>query len=161
MWRSDFYADNPAFQARFGALDARIDQFKAAIPPLVQATSLRPDVVRSLLAIHTLCQCATIQLHTPLSQGRAPSNNKALAAASAAVAVLQGVPVPQLVYVDPIMGVSHYLCSRYHSWWLTEVDGCNVPRRYGVRSAVHLLRVSWSGRGAPAWLLACPHLPLC
>ncbi|KAF7793506.1 hypothetical protein EIP86_004618 [Pleurotus ostreatoroseus] len=96
--------NNPAFQARFGALDARIDQFKAAIPPPVQAPSLRPDVVRSLLAIHTLCQCATIQLHAPLSQGRAPSNNKALAAASAAVAVLQGVPVPQLVYVDPIMG---------------------------------------------------------
>lgn len=97
--------DAPGFQSRFIALDNRIEQFKAALPSLSHATSMRPDVVRSLLTIHTLCHCATVQLHLPLSHERHPSNDKALAAANTAASMLQGIPVPQLIYVDPIMGV--------------------------------------------------------
>ena len=98
--------DAPGFQSQFVALDNRIEQFRASLPPLSQATSMRPDVVRALLAIHTLCYCATIQLHSPFAQNHQPSNSKISAAANGAASVVQAIPMPQIVYVDPIMGVS-------------------------------------------------------
>ena len=99
-------SDTPSFQSQFVALDNRIEQFKAALPSLSQATSMHADVVRSLLAIHTLCHCATIQLHSPFAGENHNSSNKVMTAAHTAASVLQGIPVPQLIYVDPIMGVS-------------------------------------------------------
>ena len=102
------------FQSQFVALDNRIDHFKATLPSLAQATSMRPDVVRHLITIHMMCHCATIQLHTPFAQSHQPSHNKIIAAANMAASSLQTIPVPQLIYVDPITGVS-FLYTELHN----------------------------------------------
>ncbi|CAL1714575.1 unnamed protein product [Somion occarium] len=105
----------PGFQTRFLALDNRIEHFKRSLPglSLTEASSSQDDrpaqtdteKLRCMLCCHTLVQCATIQLHTPLQQGQDPTNSRTLAAAIAAANLLREVDVRSLSFVDPIMGV--------------------------------------------------------
>jgi hypothetical protein len=92
---------------QFIALDARIDQLKAVLPPFechgVGSTNLRQ--VRQLLSIYTLCHAATLQLHARFEPTWDVDRSKALNAAVSAAGLLQVANVRHLVFVDPIMGV--------------------------------------------------------
>ncbi|PSR71032.1 hypothetical protein PHLCEN_2v13080 [Hermanssonia centrifuga] len=95
----------PGFQDHFVALDNRINQFKGVLPSLRQAAQTRPDLVRGLLTVHTLINCATMQLHAPWVQPGNPINRKSLTAARTAMTSLQKVDISQLGYIDPFMGI--------------------------------------------------------
>ncbi|THG98268.1 hypothetical protein EW026_g3892 [Hermanssonia centrifuga] len=95
----------PGFQDHFVALDNRINQFKGVLPSLRQAAQTRPDLVRGLLTVHILINCATMQLHAPWIQPGNPINRKSLTAARTAVTSLQKVNISQLGYIDPFMGI--------------------------------------------------------
>ncbi|KAJ3491861.1 hypothetical protein NLI96_g394 [Meripilus lineatus] len=108
------WAPNAAgFQQSFFALDRQIEEFKRTLPsiPTTNATHQREgsptDLIlqtRSLLLVHTLVQCATLQLYLP-RQERDLSRSRAFNAASTASGLLQRVDVRNLGYVDPFMGV--------------------------------------------------------
>ena len=90
------------------ALDARIEQLKAVLPNVEGISISDPDrhhYLRELLAIYTLCYCATLQLHLRFGPVWDIDNSKALAAATAATGFVEVVDINNLVYVDSIMGV--------------------------------------------------------
>ncbi len=109
----DITLDAPGFQDHFVALDNRINQFKGVLPSLRQAAQTRPDLVRGLLTVHILINCATMQLHAPWIQPGNPINRKSLTAARTAVTSLQKVNISQLGYIDPFMGVRlHFMLNQ-------------------------------------------------
>ncbi|KAH9932651.1 hypothetical protein B0H21DRAFT_699628, partial [Amylocystis lapponica] len=96
--------NNPAFQARFQSLDNCIERFKQTVPPLARVDPARTDVIRSLLAVHALCHCATIQLHTPGAHALA-LNSRTLTAANVVVGMLRGVDLNRIDFVGSIMAI--------------------------------------------------------
>ncbi|KAI0358120.1 hypothetical protein OH77DRAFT_1494441 [Trametes cingulata] len=96
---------NPSSQAMFLSLDNRIEQFKQALPRIERFDPARVDIVRAVLLVHTLSQCATIQLHTPLVQDRVTANSRTYQAAHAAMRTLRGVNVEILNCVNPFAGI--------------------------------------------------------
>ncbi|KAJ7641012.1 hypothetical protein FB45DRAFT_1124327 [Roridomyces roridus] len=89
-------------EAEVTTLDARIDAFKAALPP-VQS--------KAMMVVHMLAHVCTIQLHTSSLAANMDSlsplwgRNKALAAARGVVDVLANVDVPRLGAVDPVLAI--------------------------------------------------------
>ena len=106
--------DAAGFQQRFFTLDRQIEGFKRTLPPFPTTNTTHQREVspadlilqtRLLLLVHTLVQCATLQLYLP-RQERDLSRSRAFNAASTASGLLQRVDVRNLGYVDPFMGVS-------------------------------------------------------
>ncbi|KAI0630866.1 hypothetical protein C8Q77DRAFT_1160374 [Trametes polyzona] len=96
---------NPSSQPTLLSLDSRIERFKHALPRLERLDPSRVDILRSVLLVHTLSQCATIQLHTPLVQDRVTANSRTYLAAHAAVKALRCVNVGILACVNPFVGI--------------------------------------------------------
>ncbi|KAI8968630.1 hypothetical protein BD414DRAFT_518662 [Trametes punicea] len=96
---------NPSSQAAFLSLDNRIERFKQALPRIERFDPSRVDVLRTALLVHTLAQCATIQLHTPIVQDRVTANSRTYQAAHAAVRALRGVNVAILNCVSPYIAI--------------------------------------------------------
>ena len=66
-----------------------------------------PDLIRGLLAIHTVCYCCTILLRsTPHPDTQIPVNDKVAEAALEATALLRAFDLPALRFVDPVLGAS-------------------------------------------------------
>ncbi len=106
--------DALGFQQKFVALGHLIEEFKRNLPSVPARDSPHhregpPNALtirtRSLLLIHTLVQCAILNMYQP-RQERDPSKSRALQAACTASGLLQRVDVRALGYVDPFMGVS-------------------------------------------------------
>ncbi|KAI0653295.1 hypothetical protein C8Q70DRAFT_1093661 [Cubamyces menziesii] len=96
---------NPSSQATFLSLDNRIERFKQALPRIDRFDPSRIDILRTALLVHTLAQCATIQLHSPIVQDRVTANSRTYQAAHAAVKTLRGVNVGILNCVNPFFGI--------------------------------------------------------
>ncbi|KAI0676078.1 hypothetical protein C8Q78DRAFT_1104482 [Trametes maxima] len=96
---------NPSSQASLLSLDNRIERFKQALSQIERFDPTRVDILRAALLVHTLSQCATIQLHTPLVQDRVTANSRTYQAAHAAVRTLRGVNIGVLNCVNPFIGI--------------------------------------------------------
>ncbi|KAH9847316.1 hypothetical protein C2E23DRAFT_522773 [Lenzites betulinus] len=96
---------NPSSQATFLSLDNRIERFKQVLPRIDRVDPSRVGLLRTTLLIHTLSQCASIQLHTPLVQDRVTANSRTYQAAHAAVKLLRGVNPGILSCVNPFIGI--------------------------------------------------------
>ncbi|EIW58174.1 uncharacterized protein TRAVEDRAFT_47347 [Trametes versicolor FP-101664 SS1] len=93
---------NPSSQATFLSLDNRIESFKRALPRIDPA---RVDILRPALLVHTLANCASIQLHAPLVQDRVTANSRTYQAAHAAVRSLREIEGGVLFCVNPFAGI--------------------------------------------------------
>ena len=87
-------------------MDNRIQRFRESLPRLERIDPSRTDAVRSALLAHTLAQCASIQLHTPLVQDRVTANSRTYEAAHAAADNLRRLNIGTFGCVNPFMGVS-------------------------------------------------------
>ncbi|KAI0741711.1 hypothetical protein C8Q80DRAFT_1110202, partial [Daedaleopsis nitida] len=97
-----------ASQATFLSLDNRIERFKQALPRIEGINQTRADAVRGTIFIHALAHCASIQLHTPVTQNVPSANSRTFQAAHAAVRNLRRLnDLRVLQCVNPFMGVSH------------------------------------------------------
>ncbi|KAJ7697667.1 hypothetical protein B0H17DRAFT_1130271 [Mycena rosella] len=87
------------FCDEFSKLDEVIEAFKQILP------RIEPGSTQSLLlVVHTIAHAATIQLHNPFCLKSPGSRARAGAAAMAVVALLRQTNVPELGYVDAIVG---------------------------------------------------------
>ena len=93
-------------RAQVEALETRIQQFMQGLPRLGEVEPSRVDRAREFLVIHTLCHCATVQLHASREQPPVIDTSRSLAAANAAADALRIVDVARLRFVDPILGVN-------------------------------------------------------
>ncbi|RPD64112.1 hypothetical protein L226DRAFT_569591 [Lentinus tigrinus ALCF2SS1-7] len=95
----------PSSHSSFRALDDRIERFKQALPRMERFNSAPADIVRAALLTHTLVQCASIQLHTPVVQ-QMTANSPTYEAAHAAVRNLRHLnDIRVLSCVNPFMGI--------------------------------------------------------
>ncbi|KAJ7779421.1 hypothetical protein DFH07DRAFT_730260 [Mycena maculata] len=78
-------------------LDARIEAFKAALPPIQS---------KAMVVIHTLAHVSTIQLHKTPMTGATFAGNQALSAARAVVDILVKTDIPNIGIIDPVLAVS-------------------------------------------------------
>ena len=86
-------------------MDNRIQRFREELPRLDRFDPSRTEIRVALMA-HTLAQCASIQLHTPLVQDRVTANSRTYEAAHAAAENLRRVNIGAFGCVNPFMGVS-------------------------------------------------------
>lgn len=93
-------------QEDFVQLDACIERFKQTLPAPDRVQSPSIEMLHSLLVVHTLSQCATIQLHVRFVMQSSASRGRCLSAANAIVRIAQVLPVQQMRHVSPIMAVS-------------------------------------------------------
>ncbi|OCH96258.1 hypothetical protein OBBRIDRAFT_229314 [Obba rivulosa] len=97
--------DDRGYQSEFRRFDGYLERYKQSLPPVDRVGPGRADITRSLLVIHSLAHCATIQLHMPTSRDWSSSVRVITAALSAArniqIANLDAVP-----FINPIVGAS-------------------------------------------------------
>ncbi|CAL1714576.1 unnamed protein product [Somion occarium] len=98
LWEKDI----TSHQADFNELDACIERFKQTLP---SPERVNPDTTHTLLVMHSLGHCATIQLHTRFVGQSSTSRSRCLTAANAIVRLTQILPVRQLPCINPIMAV--------------------------------------------------------
>ncbi|KAJ7289350.1 hypothetical protein C8J57DRAFT_1046947 [Mycena rebaudengoi] len=84
-------------ESDFTVLDARIEQFKASLPPV--QTNI-------LLVIHSLTHVSTIRLHKSFANDNAFSRNKTISAARSIVDLIGKVDVQNFGIFDPVLAVS-------------------------------------------------------
>ncbi|PCH36201.1 hypothetical protein WOLCODRAFT_108360 [Wolfiporia cocos MD-104 SS10] len=96
--------NNASYQARFTHLTNRIERFRQSLPSIRHIDPARTDIMRSLLVVHTVNQCAMITLHKPLEQRTVAINGISWTAASTAAGLLQGLGMGSISYVNPVMG---------------------------------------------------------
>ncbi|CCL99476.1 uncharacterized protein FIBRA_01494 [Fibroporia radiculosa] len=99
-WSSSTNMDRLA--AEFATLDRVIDHFIAGLAPI--EICAEQDIAQMLLT-HTLASVATIQLHLKMDSAEGLAESRAVAAARAAAAVLDGVSLAQLKFVDPVLAI--------------------------------------------------------
>ena len=97
-----------AHQEEFVQLDTCIERFKATLPVPERLQSPSIEMLHSLLVVHTLAQCATIQLHVRFVMQSSTSRSRCLTAANSVVRIAQTLPIQQMRYVSPIMAVSRH-----------------------------------------------------
>lgn len=85
-------------------LDSAVETFKASLPSLDRAGALPGEQAHSLLLIHCLCHCATIQLHRAFVARSSTSMTRCLASANTVVRVAQELTRHAAV-VSPVVGV--------------------------------------------------------
>lgn len=105
--RSQFrLADIMAHQEEFVQLDTCIERFKQSLPVPERLQSPSVELLHGLLVVHTLSQCASIQLHVRFVMQSSTSRSRCLAAANSIVRTAQVLPVQQMRFISPIMAVS-------------------------------------------------------
>ncbi|TCD69621.1 hypothetical protein EIP91_006846 [Steccherinum ochraceum] len=113
-----FAPQNPAYQARFVALDNKLEQYKQSlfqVWAMARATSVpggqlggdavRPYATRCILFTRTLVHCAAIKLHAPLQQDWDLTTSRTLSNAVQAADLLQDLDVMTVGSVDPFTGI--------------------------------------------------------
>lgn len=91
----------------FSGLDALIDQFKATIPPPESLGQVQnPEKARRLALGYTLLSDVTLRLHAPFVHRSETSRRKRLAAAQIILDIVISLRKRQLVYLNPLIGVS-------------------------------------------------------
>ncbi|THH33365.1 hypothetical protein EUX98_g839 [Antrodiella citrinella] len=101
LWEKDIMAN----QEDFVQLDSCIERFKQTLPAPERLQSPSIEMLHSLLVVHTLSQCATIQLHVRFVMQSSASRGRCLSAANAVVRIAQVLPIQQMRNVSPIMAV--------------------------------------------------------
>lgn len=91
------------------ALDDSIEKFKQSLPSLSRTSALSDEQVHSLLLIHCLANCATIQLHRSFVSRSSTSMTRCLTSANIIVRVTQDL-TKHVKVVNPIVGVCTTFC---------------------------------------------------
>jgi len=94
-----------AYQEDFVQLDGCIERFKQTLPAPERLQNPSMEMLHGLLVVHTLTQCATIQLHVRFVMQSSTSRSRCLSAANAVVRIAQVLPIQQMRYVSPIIAV--------------------------------------------------------
>ena len=97
--------DTAGFEAALLALDSSVEQFTQSLPSVERAGTLNEEQTHSLLIIHGLCHCATIQLHRAFIERSSTSKSRCLASANVLVRVVHEL-TRRLKVVSPLVGVS-------------------------------------------------------
>lgn len=96
--------DRADFIQKFVALDALIDAFTLSLPA-IESTASSPAALTRLIT-HTFSRAATIKLRSAFGAEEPLRDHKDVAAARAAVSLLDHVNFVGCLQVDPILAVS-------------------------------------------------------
>lgn len=105
------HIDAAEYQASISSLDASLERFKQALPPIERPNPPSADTAHILLLTHSLTHCATITLHRPFVPRSSTSMTRCLTAANTIIRVVQGLGVQRLEFVNPILGVRKFRFS--------------------------------------------------
>ena len=98
-WRPEL-PDAAGFYADFIALDTRIEEFKAALPPTATLSNLSVANRQRLHATHCITQCASIQLHAAFANQNSTSRTKCLDAGLTIVRTAAAARVSEFTFLD-------------------------------------------------------------
>ncbi|KAL4250217.1 hypothetical protein ABKN59_006374 [Abortiporus biennis] len=94
-----------AYRNEFSTLDVILERFKQTLPPPDRVDLTNMMVSHDTLLLHTLSQCATIQLHIRFVSQNPTSRNRCLTSAQTCIRLLQAIPLRTLKVVNPIIAV--------------------------------------------------------
>lgn len=123
-----------AFRAEVDTLESAVSGFTGSLLPLDDVPSLSDHARRSFAVTYTLAHASTIQMYCVCAKTNTSSHERCLGAQRAIAAVLECLPLTDLPFLDPIIGVRTRIFSAPAS--VCSVADCARARLRGWRSCV-------------------------